>query len=132
MAETQELQDSQIVEEGAEHALTTADDGEAAGVAAQPSAGPSTRPRARRTTVKDVENRTQDLDQRVVALTEQVDELNRRIEKLEASRDGARADDGAASNGAVPDLAEQIRQLDQRLQKLANILTQQAWGVDRG
>lgn len=131
MAET-ELHEGQIVEEGAEHAVATTDTGEAVSVTAQPSAGSPTRPRARRTTVKDVENRTGDLEQRVAALAEQVDELNRRIEELEASREQARTDDGVARNGGAPDLAEQVRQLDERLQKLANIVAQQPWAVDRG
>jgi phage shock protein A len=125
MADPQELQESQIVPGEPDRAD--------AGMSAEtrPHTESPGKVSARRSMVKEVENTTADLDQRIVALTEQVAELSRRIEALEASRDQAQADGGADHNGAQADLAGRMRQLDERLQKLANILTQQTWGMGR-
>jgi uncharacterized phage infection (PIP) family protein YhgE len=117
MAETQELQENQIVQDDPQ------------GADAQAAESPK-KPRAKRPSVKAVENRAAELEQRIETLAEQVAQLSRRLAALEESRHHSQAGDGAASlNGG--DLAEHVRQLDDRLQKLANFLTQQNWGMNR-
>jgi predicted RNase H-like nuclease (RuvC/YqgF family) len=127
MAETQDLRESQIVEEGSGNADTTVGTDEAVSVDSQPSAELPKRPRARRSTVKHVEIRTEELLQRVAELTDLVEQLSRRIDRLEANHE--KADESANHNGAESGLAEHVRQLDERLQKLADFLTQQNWVI---
>lgn len=121
MAETQELLESQIVEEGPQ----TADaDAEAKPTEARKKL------RAKRPSVKAVESRAAELEQRIEALAEQVAHLGRRLVALEENRRQPQPSDRSSSDDGG-DLAEHVRQLDERMQKLANFVTQQNWGPNR-
>ena len=133
MAETHELQQDQIVPEGPE---TT----DATGATETPADTPDKKPRAKRASVKGVEARVAALEQQSGALNAQAEALNQlteriarfgdRIGRLEESSK-THAADGAASSNNGGDLAERVRQMEDRLQKLATILTQQTWGMPR-
>jgi predicted RNase H-like nuclease (RuvC/YqgF family) len=121
MADMQELLESQVVQEEPPQ-------GGDAPADAQVAEAPK-RPRVKRSSVKAVENRAAELEQRIEALAEQVAQFSRRVVALEESRHQSQTHGGASHNGG--DLAEHVRQLDERVQKLANYLTQQNWGVNR-
>lgn len=133
MADTHELQEDQIVPEGPE--IT-----DATGATEPPADTPGKKPRAKRASVKGVEARVAALEQQVGALnaelgqlsqlTGQLARLSERTGRLEESAKAQAADNAAASNNGG-DLAAHVRQLDDRLQKLATILTQQTWGMPR-
>lgn len=128
MAETQELQESQIVEEGSDSDNAPA--GEAPGSDAQPSAGPFKKSRGKRPTVKAVENKATEIEQRLAELADQVAQLGRRLTALEASQEGTQTDKGAGDGESQ--LVAHLRQLDERVQKLADFVTEQAWATSRG
>lgn len=143
MADTQELHESMIVSEG----IVSEDEGQNGNgtietyeapeaSAAEDGAAPK-KPRAKRASVKSVESRVAAIEQRVetfaqelaqlTRMTEQLAHLSGKIAKLEESLE-ARASNGnggAAHEGVG--IADQVRQLDERLQKLAYVLAQQNW-----
>jgi uncharacterized coiled-coil protein SlyX len=135
MADTQELNESMIVGEGED--LNGGGDGAMMETETAPEAGAAPKkPRAKRASVKSVEGRVAAIEQRVEAfaqelvqlarMTEQLAYLGDKIAKLEESL-AARSGNGggAAHDGAG--VADQVRQLDERLQKLAYVLAQQNW-----
>jgi predicted RNase H-like nuclease (RuvC/YqgF family) len=132
MADTQELHESMVVSEGEDR------NGDGAMMetetASEADAAASKKPRAKRASVKSVEGRVAAIEQRVEAvaqelaqltrMTEQLAHLSGKIAKLEESLE-TRSSNGTSHDGAV--IAEQVRQLDERLQKLAYVLAQQNW-----
>jgi hypothetical protein len=137
MADTQELDESMIIGDGED--VNGGSDGamietETAGAA--PDAAAPRKPRAKRASVRSMEARVAAIEQRVEAfaqglaqltgLTEQLAHLSGKIAKLEeglaarSSNGGGTAHDGAG-------IADQVRQMDERLQKLAYVLAQQNW-----
>jgi len=137
MADTQELDESMIIGEGED--LNGGRDGammetETAGAA--PDAAASRKPRAKRASVKSMEGRVAAIEQRVEAfaqelaqftgLTEQLAHLSGKIAKLEESLE-ARSSNGAGTAHDGAGIADQVRQMDERLQKLAYVLAQQNW-----
>ena len=135
MADTQELNESMIVGEGED--LNGGGEGAMMETETAPEAGAAPKkPRAKRASVKSVEGRVAAIEQRVeafaqelaqlVRMTEQLAYLGDKIAKLEESL-AARSGNGggAAHDGAG--VADQVRQLDERLQKLAYVLAQQNW-----
>jgi predicted RNase H-like nuclease (RuvC/YqgF family) len=135
MADTQELNESMIVGEGED--LNGGGDGAMMETETAPEAGAAPKkPRAKRASVKSVVGRVAAIEQRVEAfaqelvqlarMTEQLAYLGDKIAKLEESL-AARSGNvgGAAHDGAG--VADQVRQLDERLQKLAYVLAQQNW-----
>lgn len=122
MAETQELLESQVVQDESQS-------GDApASVEAQADEAPK-KPRARRSSVKAVENRAAELEQQIAGLTEQLGQLSRRLAALEDGQRQPQTNGAAGQNDG--DLAEHVRQLDERVQKLANYMTQQNWAMNR-
>ena len=138
MADTQELHESQIVSEGQGQDLEGQEAGEstdaAASSEAQDAAAPR-KPRPKRASVKSIENRVAAIEQRVETFAQELAQLNRlteqlahlggRIAKLEENLQARAGNDTGAHYGAG--ITDQVRQLDERLQKLANVLAQQAW-----
>jgi chromosome segregation ATPase len=137
MADTQELDESMIIGEGED--LNGGSDGammetETAGAA--PDAAVSRKPRAKRASVKSMEGRVAAIEQRMEALaqelaqltrmTEQLAHLSGKIAKLEESLE-ARSSNGGDTAHDGAGVADQVRQLDERLQKLAYVLAQQNW-----
>jgi uncharacterized coiled-coil protein SlyX len=135
MADTQELDESMIVGEGED----LNGDGDAAMMETEtaPQAGAAPRkPRAKRASVKSMEGRVAAIEQRVEALaqelaqltrmTEQLAHLSGKIAKLEESLE-ARSSNGGGMAHDGAGVADQVRQLDERLQKLAYVLAQQNW-----
>src|SRR6202158_4656498 len=142
MADTQELHESQIVSEGQDlegQDLEGQNAGEStdapAASEAQDAAAPR-KPRPKRASVKSVENRVAAIEQRVEAFAQELAQLSRmaeqlahlggRIAKLEENLQ-ARAGSDASGTHYDAGITDQVRQLDERLQKLANVLAQQAW-----
>ena len=139
MADTQELHESMIVRED-EGQNGNGDEGGAAGSYDAPEGGAEAasaaprKARAKRASVKSVEGRVEAIEQRLEAfaqelaqltrMTEQLTHLSGKIAKLEESLE-TRSSNGISHDGAV--IAEQMRQLDERLQKLAYVLAQQNW-----
>jgi chromosome segregation ATPase len=137
MADTQELDESMIIGEGED--LNGGSDGgmmetETAGAA--PDAAASRKPRAKRASVKSMEGRVAAIEQRAEAfahelaqlteLSEQLAHLSGKIAKLEESLE-ARSSNGAGTAHDGAGIADQVRQMDERLQKLAYVLAQQNW-----
>lgn len=139
--ELHELHESQIVSEGhnGDGGTTEPYEGPAAGAAqdaTEQGIEAPKKPRAKRASVKSVENRVAAIEQRVESfaqeiaqvtrITDQLARLNDKIAKLEESL-SARSNNGgdAAHDGAG--IADHVRQLDERLQKLAYVLAQQNW-----
>ena len=138
MADTQELHESMIVSEGERggdgDGITESLEAPEAS-AAQNVVAPK-KPRPKRASVKSVESRVAAIEQRVetfaqelaqlTRMTEQLAHLSNKIARLEENL-AARSGDGggAAHDGAG--IADQVRQLDERLQKLAYVLAQQNW-----
>jgi predicted RNase H-like nuclease (RuvC/YqgF family) len=142
VADTQELHESQIVSEGQDIQGQNFEGQEAgentdapAASEAQDAAAPR-KPRPKRASVKSVENRVAAIEQRVEAfaqelaqlsrMTEQLAHLGGRIAKLEKNLQ-ARAGNDTGAHQDSAGITDQVRQLDERLQKLANVLAQQAW-----
>jgi uncharacterized coiled-coil protein SlyX len=134
MADTQELDESMIVGEGED--LNGDGDGAMMETETAPQAGAAPRkPRAKRASVKSMEGRVAAIEQRVEALaqelaqltrmTEQLAHLSGKIAKLEESLE-ARSNGGSTAHDGAG-VADQVRQLDERLQKLAYVLAQQNW-----
>jgi uncharacterized coiled-coil protein SlyX len=137
MADTQELDESMIVGEGED--LNGGGDGamiETETVGAAPDAPAPRKPRAKRASVKSMEGRLAAIEQRVevfaqelsqlARMTEQLAHLSGKIAKLEESAEARSSNGGGtAHDGAA--IADQVRQLDERLQKLAYVLAQQNW-----
>jgi chromosome segregation ATPase len=135
MADTQELDESMIVREGED--LNGDGDGAMMETETAPQAGAAPRkPRAKRASVKSMEGRVAAIEQRVEALaqelaqltpmTEQLAHLSGKIAKLEESLE-ARSSNGGSTAHDGAGVADQVRQLDERLQKLAYVLAQQNW-----
>jgi uncharacterized coiled-coil protein SlyX len=135
MADTQELDESMIVGEGED--LNGDGDGAMMETETAPQAGAAPRkPRAKRASVKSMEGRVAAIEQRVEALaqelaqltrmTEQLAHLSGKIAKLEESLE-ARSSNGGGTAHDGAGVADQVRQLDERLQKLAYVLAQQNW-----
>jgi uncharacterized coiled-coil protein SlyX len=135
MADTQELDESMIVGEGED--LNGDGDGAMMETETAPQAGAAPRkPRAKRASVKSMEGRVAAIEQRVEALaqelaqltrmTEQLAHLSGKIAKLEESLE-ARSSNGGGTAHDGAGIADQVRQLDERLQKLAYVLAQQNW-----
>jgi uncharacterized coiled-coil protein SlyX len=135
MADTQELDESMIVGEGED--LNGDGDGAMMETETAPQAGATPRkPRAKRASVKSMEGRVAAIEQRVEALaqelaqltrmTEQLAHLSGKIAKLEESLE-ARSSNGGGMAHDGAGVADQVRQLDERLQKLAYVLAQQNW-----
>ena len=135
MADTQELDESMIVGEGED--LNGDGDGAMMETETAPQAGAAPRkPRAKRASVKSMEGRVAAIEQRVEALvqelaqltrmTEQLAHLSSKIAKLEESLE-ARSSNGGDTAHDGAGVADQVRQLDERLQKLAYVLAQQNW-----
>ncbi|HEV7987291.1 MAG TPA: hypothetical protein VGP23_02310 [Candidatus Binataceae bacterium] len=135
MADTQELDESMIVGEGED--LNGDGDGAMMETETAPQAGAAPRkPRAKRASVKSMEGRVAAIEQRVEALaqelaqltrmTEQLAHLSGKIAKLEESLE-ARSSNGGGMAHDGAGVADQVRQLDERLQKLAYVLAQQNW-----
>jgi hypothetical protein len=137
MADTQELDESMIIGEGED--LNGGSDGammETETGGAAPDAAASRKPRAKRASVKSMEGRVAAIEQRVEAfahelaqltgLTEQLAHLSGKITKLEESLE-ARSSNGGGSAHDGAGIADQVRQMDERLQKLAYVLAQQNW-----
>jgi len=138
MADTQELHESMIVSEGEGQngdggGITEANEAPEAS-AAEEGAAPK-KPRAKRPSVKSVEGRIAAIEQRVEAfaremaqltrMTEQLAHLSGKIARLEESL-SERSSNGGSSHDSAG-IADQVRQLDERLQKLAYVLAQQNW-----
>ena len=135
MADTQELDESMIVSEGEDQ--NGDGDGAMMETETAPEAGAAPKkPRAKRASVKSVEGRVAAIEQRVEAfaqelaqltrMTEQLAHLSGKIAKLEESLEARSSNgDGTAHDGAG--IADQVRQLDERMQKLAYVLAQQNW-----
>jgi len=135
MADTQELDESMIVGEGED--LNGDGDGAMMETETAPQAGAAPRkPRAKRASVKSMEGKVAAIEQRVEALaqelaqltrmTEQLAHLSGKIAKLEESLE-ARSSNGGGMAHDGAGVADQVRQLDERLQKLAYVLAQQNW-----
>ena len=144
MADTQELHESMIISEGVV-SEGEGQTGNGAGTmeayeapeasAAQDGAAPK-KPRAKRASVKSVESRVAAIEQRVetfaqelgqlTRMTEQLAHLSGKIAKLEESLE-ARSSNGGSTAPEGAAIADQVRQLDERLQKLAYVLAQQNW-----
>jgi hypothetical protein len=137
MADTQELDESMIIGEGED--LNGGSDGammetETAGAATDAAA--SRKPRAKRASVKSMEGRVAAIEQRaevfahelaqLTGLTEQLAHLSGKIAKLEESLE-ARSSNGGGTAHDGAGIADQVRQMDERLQKLAYVLAQQNW-----
>ena len=137
MADTQELDESMIIGEGED--LNGGSDGammetETAGAA--PDAAASRKPRAKRASVKSMEGRVAAIEQRaeafaqelaqVTRIAEQLAHLSGKIAKLEESLE-ARSSNGGGTAHDGAGIADQVRQMDERLQKLAYVLAQQNW-----
>ena len=134
MADTQELDESMIVSEGEDQ--NGGGDGAMMETETAPEAGAAPKkPRAKRASVKSVEGRVAAIEQRVEAfgqelaqltrMTEQLAHLSGKIARLEESLEARSSNGGSSHDGAV--IADQVRQLDERLQKLAYVLAQQNW-----
>jgi len=140
MADTQELNESMIIGEGED--LNGGGDGAMMETEAAPEAGAAPdavvprKPRAKRASVKSMEGRVAAIEQRVEAfaqelaqltrMTEQLAHLSGKIAKLEESLE-ARSSNGGGTAHDGAGIADQVRQLDERLQKLAYVLAQQNW-----
>lgn len=135
MADTQELDESMIIGEGED--LNGGSDGAMMETETAPQAGAAPRkPRAKRASVKSMEGRVAAIEQRAEAfahelaqltgLTEQLAHLSGKIAKLEESLE-ARSSNGAGTAHDGAGIADQVRQMDERLQKLAYVLAQQNW-----
>jgi predicted RNase H-like nuclease (RuvC/YqgF family) len=137
MADTQELDESMIMGDGED--VNGGSDGamietETAGAA--PDAAAPRKPRAKRASVKSMEARVAAIEQRVEAfaqglaqltgLTEQLAHLSGKIAKLEESL-AARSSNGGGTVHDSAGIADQVRQMDERLRKLAYVLAQQNW-----
>jgi hypothetical protein len=137
MTDTQELDESMIIGEGEDP--NGGRDGammetETAGAA--PDAAAPRKPRAKRASVESMEGRVAAIEQRVEAfaqelaqftgLTEQLAHLSGKIAKLEESL-AARSSNGGGTAHDSAGIADQVRQMDERLQKLAYVLAQQNW-----
>lgn len=137
MADTHVLNESMIVSEEGENG---GDGGGIVEVGETPEAaaveGASKKARAKRASVKSVEGRVAALEQRVETLaqeptqltrmTEQLVHLEAKIANLEESL-AARSSNGGGTSHGGEGIADQVRQLDERLQKLAYMLAQQNW-----
>lgn len=137
MADTQELHESMIVGEGEGQGdgggIAETNEAPEAGAAEQGAA--SRKPRARRVSVKSMEGRVAAIEQRVetfaqelaqlTRMTEQLAHLSGKIARLEEKLEERPSNGGASHDGAG--IADQVRQLDERLQKLAYVLAQQNW-----
>ena len=146
MADTQELHESQIVSEGQDtqgqdiqgQDLEGQEAGESTDAPAASGAQDAAalrKPRPKRASVKSVENRVAAIEQRVESFAQELAQLNRlteqlahlggRIAKLEENLQARASNDTGVQYSAG--ITDQVRQLDERLQKLANVLAQQAW-----
>ena len=135
MADTQELDESMIIGEGED--LNGGSDGAMMETETAPEAAAAPKkPRAKRASVKSMEGRVAAIEQRVEALalelaqltrmTEQLAHLSGKIAKLEESLE-ARSSNGVGTAHDGAGIADQVRQMDERLQKLAYVLAQQNW-----
>ncbi len=142
MANAHELESAELVGEGEDtHGEGQAGGDGHAGLLNQTS--PATpadaealeRQRARRAAFKSVESRVIALEQRAAVLAEEMGRVGEQVAQLDARlvKIEGRLEAGLPSaDGAPADLAqvtEHLRQLDERLQKLANALAEQSWSV---
>jgi predicted RNase H-like nuclease (RuvC/YqgF family) len=141
MADTQELHESQIVSEGQDlegqdlEGQNAGESTDALAASEAQDAAALRKPRPKRASVKSVENRVAAIEQRVETfahelaqlsrMTEQLAHLGGRIAKLEENLQARASNDTGVQYSAG--ITDQVRQLDERLQKLANVLAQQAW-----
>jgi predicted RNase H-like nuclease (RuvC/YqgF family) len=146
VADTRELHESQIVSEGQDiqgqdiqgQDLEGQNAGESADAPAASEAQDAAalrKLRPKRASVKSVENRVAAIEQRVETFAQELAQLNRlteqlahlggRIAKLEENLQARASNDTGVQYSAG--ITDQVRQLDERLQKLANVLAQQAW-----
>jgi predicted RNase H-like nuclease (RuvC/YqgF family) len=146
VADTRELHESQIVSEGQDiqgqdiqgQDLEGQNAGESADAPAASEAQDAAalrKPRPKRASVKSVENRVAAIEQRVETFAQELAQLSRmaeqlahlggRIAKLEENLQARASNDTGVQYSAG--ITDQVRQLDERLQKLANVLAQQAW-----
>ncbi len=135
MADTQELDESMIVGEGED--LNGDGDGAMMEMETAPQAAAAPKkPRAKRASVKSMEGKVAAIEQRLEAvaqelaqlsrMTEQLAHLSGKIAKLEESLEVRSTNGGGPANDSAG-IADQVRQLDERLQKLAYVLAQQNW-----
>ena len=141
MADTQELHESQIVSEGQDlegqdlEGQNAGESTDALAASEAQDAAALRKPRPKRASVKSVENRVAAIEQRVESFAQELAQLNRlteqlahlggRIAKLEENLQARASNDTGVQYSAG--ITDQVRQLDERLQKLANVLAQQAW-----
>jgi uncharacterized coiled-coil protein SlyX len=141
MADTQELHESQIVSEGQDlegqdlEGQNAGESTDALAASEAQDAAALRKPRPKRASVKSVENRVAAIEQRLESFAQELAQLNRlteqlahlggRIAKLEENLQARASNDTGVQYCAG--ITDQVRQLDERLQKLANVLAQQAW-----
>jgi hypothetical protein len=141
MADTQELHESQIVSEGQDlegqdlEGQNAGESTDALAASEAQDAAALRKPRPKRASVKSVENRVAAIEQRLESFAQELAQLNRlteqlahlggRIAKLEENLQARASNDTGVQYSAG--ITDQVRQLDERLQKLANVLAQQAW-----
>src|SRR3984893_2177691 len=141
MADTEELHESQIVSEGQDlegqdlEGQNAGESTDALAASEAQDAAALRKPRPKRASVKSVENRVAAIEQRVESFAQELAQLNRlteqlahlggRIAKLEENQQARASNDTGVQYSAG--ITDQVRQLDERLQKLANVLAQQAW-----
>ena len=141
MADTQELHESQIVSEGQDlegqdlEGQNAGESTDALAASEAQDAAALRKPRPKRASVKSVENRVAAIEQRLETFAQELAQLNRlteqlahlggRIAKLEENLQARASNDTGVQYSAG--ITDQVRQLDERLQKLANVLAQQAW-----
>ena len=141
MADTQELHESQIVSEGQDlegqdlEGQNAGESTDALAASEAQDAAALRKPRHKRASVKSVENRVAAIEQRVESFAQELAQLNRlteqlahlggRIAKLEENLQARASNDTGVQYSAG--ITDQVRQLDERLQTLANVLAQQAW-----
>lgn len=134
MADTQELDESMIVGEGDD--LNGAGDGAAIETETAQAGEALKKPRAKRASVKSMEGRVAAIEQRMEALAQELSQVSRmdeqlahlsgKIAKLEESLETPSNNGGGTAHDGSG-IADQVRQLDERLQKLAYMLAQQNW-----
>ena len=141
MADTQELHESQIVSEGQDlegqdlEGQNAGESTDALAASEAQDAAALRKPRHKRASVKSVENRVAAIEQRLESFAQELAQLNRlteqlahlggRIAKLEENLQARASNDTGVQYSAG--ITDQVRQLDERLQTLANVLAQQAW-----
>lgn len=138
MADTQELDESQIVSDSqdSEGGLGSVETGETPEASAAQDIAAPKKARPKRASVKSVESRVGAIEQRVEIfaqelaqiprIAEQLAHLSAKIAKLEEHLE-ARSSNGSGAAHEGAGIADQVRQLDERVQKIAYVLAQQNW-----